>query len=45
MSDEEGVLNGEYGVHYHLDESMAKKYDATKKVVAEITFTKSEDEE
>ena len=45
LSDEEGVLNGEYGVHYHLDESMAKKYDATKKVVAEITFTKSEDEE
>ncbi|MBO4674036.1 MAG: hypothetical protein J5616_06780 [Bacteroidaceae bacterium] len=43
LSDEEGVLNGEYGVHYHLDESMAKKYDATKKVVAEITFKKSED--
>ena len=43
LSDEDGVLNGEYGVHYYFDQDKASKYDKTKKVVADIAFTKSED--
>ena len=45
LSDEDGVLNGEYGVHYYFDQEKASKYDKTKKVVADITFTEAEDEE
>ena len=44
LSDEDGVLNGEYGVHYYFDQEKASKYDKTKKVVADITFTEYEDE-
>lgn len=44
LSDEDGVLNGEYGVHYYFDQEKASKYDKTKKVVADITFTEVEDE-
>ena len=44
LSDEDGVLNGEYGVHYYFDQDKASKYDKTKKVVADIAFTKSEEE-
>ncbi|MBO4430563.1 MAG: hypothetical protein J5790_04390 [Bacteroidaceae bacterium] len=43
LSDEDGVLNGEYGVHYYFDQDKASKYDKTKKVVVDIAFTKSED--
>jgi hypothetical protein len=44
LSDEDGVLNGEYGVRYYFNQEKASKYDKTKKVVADITFTEVEDE-
>ena len=44
LSDEDGVLNGEYGIRYYFNQEKASKYDKTKKVVADITFTEVEDE-
>jgi len=44
LSDEDGVLNGECGVRYYFNQEKASKYDKTKKVVAEITFTEVEEE-